>query len=193
MPFPDASFDAVYAIEATVHSPSLQGVYDEIRRVLKPGGRFGIYEWVMTEAYDNENKDHRRIRLDIEQGYGIAKMVKISDALAAMDACGLELEVHRDLAVNEDKLDVAPWFWPMGGELKHAQTIWDVLLLLKKNRWVAIATAGFLGLLEAVGVAAAGTKKVADVMGKGADALVAGGTQGLFTPMFLLVGRRPDV
>ncbi|KUI68646.1 Sterol 24-C-methyltransferase erg-4 [Cytospora mali] len=193
MPFPDASFDAVYAIEATVHAPSHQGVYNEIRRVLKPGGRFGLYEWVMTDDYDNENIDHRRIRLDIEQGYGIATMGKMSDVLVAMDACGLELEVHRDLAVNEDKLDVAPWYWPMGTDMKHAQTVWDVLSLLKKNRWGAILTAGFLGLLEAVGIAPAGTKKTADSMGKGADALVAGGMQGLFTPMFLLVGKRPDV
>lgn len=192
-PFPDASFDAVYAIEATVHAPSLQGVYSEIRRVLKPGGRFGVYEWVMTEEFDNENMEQRRIRLDIEQGYGIATMVKMSDAIAAMEASGLELEVHRDLAANEDKLDVAPWYWPIGSNMKHAQTIWDVLSLLKKNRLGAMVTASFLGLLEAVGIAPAGTKKTADNMGKGADALVAGGMQGLFTPMYHMVGRRPDV
>ena len=44
MPFPDNTFDAVYAIEATVHAPSLAGVYSEIFRVLKPGGTFGVYE-----------------------------------------------------------------------------------------------------------------------------------------------------
>lgn len=30
MTFPDNSFDAVYAIEATVHAPSLEGIYSEI-------------------------------------------------------------------------------------------------------------------------------------------------------------------
>jgi len=29
---------AVYAIEATVHAPSFEGVYGEIKKVLKPGG-----------------------------------------------------------------------------------------------------------------------------------------------------------
>ena len=192
MPFPDASFDAVYSIEATVHAPSLQGVYSEIRRVLKPGGRFGIYEWVMTDAFDNENMDHRLIRREIEQGYGIATMVKMSDALAAMQEAGLELDVQRDLAVNEEKLDVAPWYWPMGSDMRHIQTIWDILSLLKKNRFGAMVTAGLLGLLEAVGIVSAGTKKTAESMGKGADALVTGGKQGLFTPMYMMVGRRPD-
>ncbi|KAI2602582.1 sterol methyltransferase C-terminal-domain-containing protein [Hypoxylon sp. NC1633] len=129
----------------------------------------------------------------IEQGYGIATMATKSGALEAMKESGLELEVQRDLAVNEDKLDVAPWYWPMGSDMRHAQTIWDVLSLLKKNRFGAMATASILGLLEAIGIAPAGSKKTADSMGKGADALVTAGTQGLFTPMYLMVGRRSDV
>ena len=36
--FGENSFDAVYAIEATVHAPSFEGIYGEIKRVLKPGG-----------------------------------------------------------------------------------------------------------------------------------------------------------
>jgi len=71
MSFPDESFDAVYAIEATVHAPSLEGVYSQIFRVLKPGGTFGVYEWLMTDNYDNTNAHHRAIRLGIEQGDGI--------------------------------------------------------------------------------------------------------------------------
>lgn len=193
MPFLDASFDAVYAVEATVHASSLQGVYSEICRVLKPGGRFGVYEWVMTDQFDDQNIDHRRIRLGIEQGYGISAIVKTSDALAAMKAAGLELELHRDLATNEDKLDIAPWYWPMGGDLSHAQTIWDYLSLLKKNRLGAMVTATFLGLMEAVGLAPPGLKKTANIMGKGADDLVAGGAQGIFTPMLLMVGTNPKV
>lgn len=36
--FGEGSFDAVYAIEATVHAPTWEGVYGEILKVLKPGG-----------------------------------------------------------------------------------------------------------------------------------------------------------
>ena len=36
--FGENSFDAVYAIEATVHAPSWEGVYGQILRILKPGG-----------------------------------------------------------------------------------------------------------------------------------------------------------
>jgi sterol 24-C-methyltransferase len=36
--FGEGSFDAVYAIEATVHAPNFEGIYGEIKKVLKPGG-----------------------------------------------------------------------------------------------------------------------------------------------------------
>ncbi|KAL1297652.1 hypothetical protein AAFC00_006207 [Neodothiora populina] len=62
LPFEENSFDTVYAIEATVHAPSLEGVYKQMYRVLRPGGTVGIYEWVMTDAYDDDNEHHRAIR-----------------------------------------------------------------------------------------------------------------------------------
>lgn len=66
MSFEPNSFDAVYAIEATVHAPSLEGVYSQIFKVLKPGGVFGVYEWLMTENYDASNPKHREICHGIE-------------------------------------------------------------------------------------------------------------------------------
>jgi predicted methyltransferase len=33
----------VYAIEATVHAPTFEGVYNEIKKVLKPGGIVSCY------------------------------------------------------------------------------------------------------------------------------------------------------
>ncbi|KAE8676811.1 Cycloartenol-C-24-methyltransferase 1 [Hibiscus syriacus] len=55
MPFPDNTFDAVYAIEATCHAPDAYGCYKEIYRVLKPGQCFAAYEWCMTDAFDPNN------------------------------------------------------------------------------------------------------------------------------------------
>jgi ubiquinone/menaquinone biosynthesis C-methylase UbiE len=52
LPFPNDSFDGVYAIEATCHAPKREGVYGEIYRVLKPGQIFATYEWCLTPKYD---------------------------------------------------------------------------------------------------------------------------------------------
>ncbi|KAK7413844.1 Sterol 24-C-methyltransferase erg6b [Neonectria punicea] len=189
IPFPDNSFDAVYAIEATVHAPSLKGVYSEILRVLKPGGVFGVYEWLMTEIYDNARLDHRRIRLDIEQGNGIAQMFKISDGVSAMKDAGFELETHEDLAADDD--GPARWYWPLDSNMAYAQTLADVLTVLRMNKWGRFVMHNVFSVMEAVRIAPAGTRKTAESLSTAADALVQGGKQKLFTPMYLMVGRKP--
>ncbi|EMR71945.1 putative sterol 24-c-methyltransferase protein [Eutypa lata UCREL1] len=191
LPFPDKSFDAAYAIEATVHAPSLQGVYSEIFRVLKPGGTFGVYEWLMTDAYDNDDLEHRRIRLDIEQGNGIAQMVKIAEGLEAIRAAGFELELHHDLAAEDD--GPAPWYWPLGSDVKYAQNLWDLFTVLRMNKWGRNVSHSFMSLLETIRVLPAGTRETAESLGRGADALVDGGNKKLFTPMYLMVARKPII
>lgn len=189
MSFPENSFDAVYAIEATVHAPTLEGIYSQIFRVLKPGGVFGVYEWLMTEEYDNNNLHHREIRLGIEQGDGISNMCKVSEALDAMHAAGFELLRHEDLADREDH---SPWYWPLSGELKYIQTLGDVFTIVRMTKWGRAIAHNLAGLLETVGIAPAGTKKTADSLALAADCLVAGGREKLFTPMYLMVGRKPE-
>ncbi|TKA82045.1 hypothetical protein B0A55_01506 [Friedmanniomyces simplex] len=187
MPYPDNSFDAVYAIEATVHAPSLEGIYTEIHRVLKPGGVFGVYEWLMKDAYDNDNPQHREIRLGIEQGDGISNMEPIPVAIAAMKAAGFQMEVSEDMA---DRPDEYPWYWPLSGELKYMQSIWDFPTLVRMTHIGRGLVHRFVGALEMIRFAPRGTQKTADSLALAADCLVAGGKQKLFTPMYLMVGRK---
>ncbi|KAJ5257145.1 ERGosterol biosynthesis methyltransferase [Penicillium angulare] len=190
MDFPDNSFDAVYAIEATVHAPSLEGVYSEIFRVLKPGGVFGVYEWLMTESYDNDDLRHRSIRLGIELGSGISNMEKVSVGLEAMRKAGFELELNEDLAEREDEF---PWYWPLSGNLGYMQSIWDLPTLVRMTHFGRGFAHRLVGALETIGIAPKGSQKTADSLAEAADSLVAGGKDHLFTPMYLMVARKPMV
>jgi sarcosine/dimethylglycine N-methyltransferase len=44
IPFPDASFDAVWHIHMSMNVPGKAAMYREIARVLKPGGRFMLFD-----------------------------------------------------------------------------------------------------------------------------------------------------
>lgn len=188
MSFEPESFDAVYAIEATVHAPSLQGVYSEIFKVLKPGGVFGVYEWLMTDNYDNTNEHHREIRLGIELGDGISNMVKISEGIAAIKAAGFELELHEDLAKRPD---ATPWYYPIAGDIKYVSSLTDLIGVARMTRVGRTFMHRFVGALEYVGLAPGGTAKTADSLAIAADCLVAGAKEDLFTPMYLMVARKP--
>jgi SAM-dependent methyltransferase len=58
----DNTYDAVYSVEATCHAPDKVGVYSELFRVLKPGGLYATYEWVVTESFDENDPDHIKIK-----------------------------------------------------------------------------------------------------------------------------------
>jgi tocopherol O-methyltransferase len=47
-PFPDASFDVVWALESLCHAPNKAAFYKEASRLLRPGGRLIVAEYMRT-------------------------------------------------------------------------------------------------------------------------------------------------
>ena len=156
---------------------------------LSAGGIFGVYEWLMTDAYDPTNPHHRSIRLGIEQGDGIANMVPISEGLAAIDAAGFTLLHAEDLAVRDD---ATPWWFPIAGDFKYMGSVWDFFTVLRMTKVARGMVSRLLGGLEMVGLAPGGSAKTADSLARAADALVEGAKEGLFTPMYLMIAKKPE-
>lgn len=57
MNFPDNCFDALYTMEALVHSPDVRQTLTEFYRVLKPGGRFALFEYTLDEDEKFSNEE----------------------------------------------------------------------------------------------------------------------------------------
>jgi len=142
----------------------------------------------MTDNYDNDNPHHREIRLGIEQGDGISNMVRISEGIAAIKAAGFELILNEDLAKRPD---ATPWYYPLAGDFKMMGSIWDFPTIARMTWWGRGLAHRFIGVLETVGLAPGGTQKTADSLAVAADSLVAGAKEDLFTPMYLMVARKP--
>ncbi|KAI9169458.1 hypothetical protein LWI28_012623 [Acer negundo] len=180
MPFPDNSFDAVYAIEATCHAPDAYGCYKEIYRVLKPGQCFAAYEWCMTDSFDPQNKEHQRIKAEIEIGDGLPDIRFSRQCLDALKQAGFEVIWEKDLATE------SPVTWYMPLDTNHFS--------LSTFRLTAVGrfcTRNLVKFLEYVGLAPKGSQRVQDFLEKAAEGLVEGGRKEIFTPMYFFLVRKP--
>jgi sterol 24-C-methyltransferase len=142
----------------------------------------------MTDAYDKGDKRHEAIRLGIERGSGISNMVPRSEALEAMQKAGFVIEYEEDLA---ERVDRRPWWAPLAGDLKGSQNLGDLFSYVRMSNIGRYGIGFVLRSLEALRLAPAGTAETAAELSDGADALVAGGKEKLFTPMYLMVARKP--
>jgi len=187
MPFDGEQYDAAYAIEATCHAPDRVGVYSEIFRVLKPGAIFACYEWCMTDGFDATNKDHLRMKKQIEEGDGLPDICHTSVCLEAMKKAGFEILHEEDMA--EEEFGV-----------KRGGKAWNLPLLPSWNPFTQRFQFNFLGqfvvkyalkTMEFCFLAPKGTSETQLMLQKGGIGLGDGGDAKIFTPMYLMVGRVP--
>ncbi|TPX34708.1 hypothetical protein SmJEL517_g02676 [Synchytrium microbalum] len=191
MPFPDAHVDAAYAFEACVHAPRLEGVYSEVFRVLKPGGYFANYEWATTAKYDENNLVQKKIINEIEEGDSLPKLYTIEQVKAAIRSVGFELIDCQDFADPDAPMSSGqePWYSPLQGSYSLQM---DQLYRWRMNPVGRIMTSIFTWFMELVRLAPPGTCKVSLLLNLAAAALVKGGEEHLFTPMFFFLARKPE-
>jgi len=186
----DSGHYTVYAIEATVHAPTWEGIYGEILKVLKPGGvvstgllhvgeygcspfpQFGVYEWCMTDSWDPSVPEHKALAHEIELGNGIPEMRPLSKAKEAIKSVGFCIEQEEDLA---ERPDAVPWYYPLEGDIFKAQTTWDYFTVWRMSWSGKLVTHNALRLLEFFRVVPKGTWEVGETLRIAADALVKGG------------------
>lgn len=170
LPFPADSFDAAYCIEAACHAPKLVELYKQVFKVLKPGAKFGSYEWLKTPMYDPKNADHVRVVDGVAEGNALPDVRDLDDVIAAAKEAGFEVVNCSDAALTGQ----IPW---------HAA--------MKSARMGSYLTHVLTTVLEFVGWAPKGTAAVHKMLINAALDLEESGQLGVFTPMFLCVFQKP--
>ena len=180
---PDASFDAAYSIEATIHAADKVRVYAEAFRLLKPGGSLAVYEYCMTDRFNPEDPIHQRLKAEIEYGGSLPDIALTQKVDDVMRKVGFELIEARDLAA--DAPPGIPWYQPLAGSgLSFAS--------FRSSAVGRRFTSSLLWLLERLRVVPRGTTQVSSLLNLCAVSLAEAGRLGIFTPMYFVYARKPE-
>ena len=180
----DDTFDRGYAIESTCHAPDKAGAFAEIYRVLKPGSLFWGQEMCMTDEFDPDDKRHQAIKKDLMHGIALKDIATMGEVNRALEAAGFQVIEAKDRAVDENSL-ATPWYQPME---TRGKTLGSAL------RRIPLGRKAFIGasrLAEALRVFPKGSADVIGLLDRTANAYVAGGKAGIFTPLYCFLAIKP--
>ena len=179
----DGSFDRGYAIESTCHAPDKQGAFEEIYRVLKPDALLWGQEMCLTDRFDPNDAEHQAIKRELMRGIALNEIATFGEVNDALEAAGFEVVEGMDRDVQDGPS--TPWHQPM--ESRHG-TLGSALRRLPMGRKAFVAG---MRLAEALRMFPKGSAEVAGLLDRTADAYVAGGRTGIFTPLYCFLARKP--
>ncbi|MCY3688090.1 MAG: methyltransferase domain-containing protein [Gammaproteobacteria bacterium] len=177
------SFDAAYAIESTCHAPDKQGAFEQIYRVLKPGALFWGQEMCMTDKYDPANARDREVKDELMLGIALDGIATYSEVNRMLEAAGFDIVEAVDRGIVDES--GTPWYRPMEGLEGTLQSRFRGTPLGRK------AMIAGLRVGEACRFVPKGSTAVVQLMNRTADAYVAGGKSGIFSPLYCFLVRKP--
>lgn len=100
-PFPDESFDHIYQVNVFSYAKNLDAVFKEIYRLLKPGGRVALIDYVLKDAYDSSNDEHVKLVRKTKSILGAIGSPRVSDFTGAIERAGFKVTINADISINE--------------------------------------------------------------------------------------------
>ncbi len=179
----DGTFDRGYAIESTCHAPDKQRAFEEVFRVLKPGALFWGQEMCLTGKFDPKDDRHRAVKEDLMRGIALKDIATFGEVNHALEAAGFQVMEGMDRAIQEGPS--TPWYQPM--ESRHG-TVGNALRRLPWGRKAVITGSK---LAEVLRLLPKGSAEVIRLLDRTAEAYIAGGKAGIFTPLYCFLARRP--
>lgn len=182
LPWKDGYFDHAYEVEATCHSPDRVVTFSGVNRVLKKGGLFTGYDWVVCNNYDPNNKDHVRIKEGIEVGNGLPTLATPEHIVECLEKAGFEVIDHYDANKGVHSQYEIPWYDTLNGKMS--------LQGFRMTHIGRMCTHAMVWTLELLRIAPAGSTRVSALLNATAIDLCDGGKLEIFTPSYFFVARK---
>ncbi|MEM1277871.1 MAG: methyltransferase domain-containing protein [Pseudomonadota bacterium] len=91
-------FDVVFVVEALCYSTDKRKVFDEVFRVLKPGGVFIVYDGYADRRIATRSEDEMRAARLLERGMAVPRFELYGDVKVKAKAAGFKLKSEENLS-----------------------------------------------------------------------------------------------
>ncbi|KAF2212173.1 hypothetical protein CERZMDRAFT_41750 [Cercospora zeae-maydis SCOH1-5] len=100
LPFESASFDAFYQIQAFSLAKDHDALCRELFRLLKPGARLSLLDWVSLEAYNPDNAHHTQLMTRIKPLIGAVGTPTPASLAASLEKAGFVMLDSSNVSIN---------------------------------------------------------------------------------------------
>lgn len=138
----------------------------------------------MTDKFDPDDRRHQAIKQDLMQGIALNDIATTAEVNRTLAAAGFQVVEGIDRAAVEDG-PTTPWYQPM---VAQRRTVGNALYRTPLGRK---AFTGASRLAETLGLFPKGSAEVVRLLHGTANAYVAGGKAGIFTPLYCFLARKP--
>lgn len=101
--FADNSFDHIYENQALSLCRDLDKLFQELHRMLKPGGKLSLLEWVRLPDYNPENPHHADLMRKIKPLIGAIGTPSPQEYEQALERAGFKVLVSEDPSINQSQ------------------------------------------------------------------------------------------
>jgi len=100
LPFSDNSFDAVYEVQVFTYSRDLKKLFQEIHRVLKPGGKFAALDWFRLPGYNPNNSHHAELMRRVKPLIGAIGTPSTEEFTTPLQEAGFKILLNENASID---------------------------------------------------------------------------------------------
>jgi phosphoethanolamine N-methyltransferase len=106
LPVPDESFDVVFSKDAILHVADKERLLSEVNRVLRPGGRLLVSDWLRGEGAHHDAQVQEFVSA-AEHDFRMCSLQEMGQLARDAGLTGVELEDRRDWYLEEARMELA--------------------------------------------------------------------------------------
>jgi sterol 24-C-methyltransferase len=100
LPFKDNSFDAIYQIQVFSLAKNFDKLWQELYRIVKPGGRIVCLDWLKLSKYNPNNPHHANLMQRIKPLIGAIGTLSAEEYAESMKKAGFKVITNENASIN---------------------------------------------------------------------------------------------